>query len=220
MLRQSCVWQASTPVVGGMVALINDRRLQRGLAPLGFLNPALYQLREQGHDAALYDVSWGRGCQGSGWVGAHGYWWGGLGLLLGVGQGRASSVPGVGGGGMLPFRGTCVPGVGGCLRCLPARGEVPLRCWERWGGGGDTGAAQGHVSSGGSVAAWVGGAAGVPGVPTPRGRGCSRGFLSRCGPRVCVRAGEEEGCPRRSSRRGGGGQGEPLPGRAEACPRR
>uniref|UniRef100_A0A8B9N974 Tripeptidyl-peptidase 1 n=1 Tax=Accipiter nisus TaxID=211598 RepID=A0A8B9N974_9AVES len=46
---------ASTPVVGGMVALINDRRLQRGLAPLGFLNPALYQLREQGHDAALYD---------------------------------------------------------------------------------------------------------------------------------------------------------------------
>ncbi|XP_057268643.1 tripeptidyl-peptidase 1 [Pezoporus wallicus] len=30
---------ASTPVVGGMVALINDRRLQQGLAPLGFLNP-------------------------------------------------------------------------------------------------------------------------------------------------------------------------------------
>ncbi|XP_052668080.1 tripeptidyl-peptidase 1 isoform X2 [Harpia harpyja] len=50
---------ASTPVVGGMVALINDRRLQRGLAPLGFLNPALYQLREQGHDAALYDVTQG-----------------------------------------------------------------------------------------------------------------------------------------------------------------
>ncbi|XP_009465834.1 PREDICTED: tripeptidyl-peptidase 1 [Nipponia nippon] len=49
---------ASTPVVGGMVALINDRRLQRGLAPLGFLNPALYQLQERGHDAALYDVSW------------------------------------------------------------------------------------------------------------------------------------------------------------------
>ncbi|XP_042649385.1 tripeptidyl-peptidase 1 [Tyto alba] len=50
---------ASTPVVGGMVALINDRRLQRGLAPLGFLNPALYQLQEQGHDAALYDVTQG-----------------------------------------------------------------------------------------------------------------------------------------------------------------
>ncbi|KAM7128725.1 tripeptidyl-peptidase 1 [Ciconia maguari] len=50
---------ASTPVVGGMVALINDRRLQRGLAPLGFLNPALYQLQERGHDAALYDVTQG-----------------------------------------------------------------------------------------------------------------------------------------------------------------
>ncbi|KAM4683271.1 tripeptidyl-peptidase 1 isoform 1-T1 [Amazona ochrocephala] len=50
---------ASTPVVGGMVALVNDRRLQRGLAPLGFLNPALYQLREQGHDDALYDVTQG-----------------------------------------------------------------------------------------------------------------------------------------------------------------
>lgn len=113
MLRQSCVWQASTPVVGGMVALINDRRLQRGLAPLGFLNPALYQLREQGHDAALYDVSWGRGCQGSGWVGAHGYWWGGLGLLLGVGQGRASSVPGVGGGWYAAFPRDLCPGGGG-----------------------------------------------------------------------------------------------------------
>ncbi|KAK2517567.1 tripeptidyl-peptidase 1 [Columba guinea] len=48
---------ASTPVVGGMVALVNDRRLQRGLPPLGFLNPALYQLQEQGRGAALYDVS-------------------------------------------------------------------------------------------------------------------------------------------------------------------
>ncbi|XP_009881540.1 PREDICTED: tripeptidyl-peptidase 1, partial [Charadrius vociferus] len=47
---------ASTPVVAGMVALINDRRLQRGLAPLGFLNPTLYQLQEQGHSAALYDI--------------------------------------------------------------------------------------------------------------------------------------------------------------------
>ena len=50
------------------MALINDRRLQRGLAPLGFLNPALYRLQEQAHDAALYDVSWagGRGCRGAG----------------------------------------------------------------------------------------------------------------------------------------------------------
>ncbi|XP_066846261.1 tripeptidyl-peptidase 1 [Anser cygnoides] len=50
---------ASTPVVAGMLALVNDRRLQRGLAPLGFLNPALYQLRERGHGAALYDVTQG-----------------------------------------------------------------------------------------------------------------------------------------------------------------
>ncbi|XP_067157348.1 tripeptidyl-peptidase 1 [Apteryx mantelli] len=50
---------ASTPVVGGMVALINDRRLQQGLSPLGFLNPVLYRLQEQGHGAAFYDVTQG-----------------------------------------------------------------------------------------------------------------------------------------------------------------
>ncbi|KAM9204474.1 tripeptidyl-peptidase 1 isoform 1-T1 [Mergus octosetaceus] len=50
---------ASTPVVAGMLALVNDRRLQRGQAPLGFINPALYQLRERGHGAALYDVTQG-----------------------------------------------------------------------------------------------------------------------------------------------------------------
>ncbi|XP_025972990.2 tripeptidyl-peptidase 1 [Dromaius novaehollandiae] len=50
---------ASTPVVGGMVALINERRLQQGLSPLGFLNPVLYQLQEQGHSAAFYDVTQG-----------------------------------------------------------------------------------------------------------------------------------------------------------------
>lgn len=51
------MWQASTPVVGGIVALINDRRLQRGLPPLGFLNPALYQLQKRGKSSAFYDVS-------------------------------------------------------------------------------------------------------------------------------------------------------------------
>ncbi|XP_035166959.1 tripeptidyl-peptidase 1, partial [Oxyura jamaicensis] len=56
---------ASTPVVAGMLALVNDRRLQRGKAPLGFLNPALYQLQERGHGAALYDVS-GAGALGGG----------------------------------------------------------------------------------------------------------------------------------------------------------
>ncbi|KAJ7320198.1 hypothetical protein JRQ81_019709 [Phrynocephalus forsythii] len=50
---------ASTPVVAGLIALINDRRLQRGLPPLGFLNPALYHLQEEGHGTALYDVTQG-----------------------------------------------------------------------------------------------------------------------------------------------------------------
>lgn len=64
-----------------MVALVNDRRLQRGLPPLGFLNPALYQLQEQGHGAALYDVSGaGTGTGGPGGSGAGGCW-GRLGLL-------------------------------------------------------------------------------------------------------------------------------------------
>uniref|UniRef100_A0A452I275 Tripeptidyl-peptidase 1 n=1 Tax=Gopherus agassizii TaxID=38772 RepID=A0A452I275_9SAUR len=50
---------ASTPVVGGIMALINDRRLQKGLPPLGFLNPALYKLQEKGPTAAFYDVTQG-----------------------------------------------------------------------------------------------------------------------------------------------------------------
>ncbi|KAJ6652293.1 hypothetical protein lerEdw1_012746 [Lerista edwardsae] len=50
---------ASTPVVGGILALINDRRLQRGRAPLGFLNPALYRLQARGGSSALYDVTQG-----------------------------------------------------------------------------------------------------------------------------------------------------------------
>ncbi|XP_034615097.1 tripeptidyl-peptidase 1 isoform X2 [Trachemys scripta elegans] len=50
---------ASTPVVGGIMALINDRRLQKGLPPLGFLNPALYKLQEKGPTDALYDVTQG-----------------------------------------------------------------------------------------------------------------------------------------------------------------
>ncbi|XP_015708022.1 tripeptidyl-peptidase 1 [Coturnix japonica] len=50
---------ASTPVVAGLLALINDRRLQGGQPPLGFINPALYRLRERGHGAALFDVTVG-----------------------------------------------------------------------------------------------------------------------------------------------------------------
>ena len=45
-------FQASTPVVGGMLSLINDQRLLKGLPALGFLNPRLYKLKGQ----ALFDV--------------------------------------------------------------------------------------------------------------------------------------------------------------------
>ncbi|XP_077197130.1 tripeptidyl-peptidase 1 [Paroedura picta] len=51
---------ASTPVVGGIIALINDQRLQRGLPPLGFLNPALYRLQKRQASSAFYDVT--KGC--------------------------------------------------------------------------------------------------------------------------------------------------------------
>lgn len=44
--------QASTPVVGGMLSLINDQRILKGLPVLGFLNPRLYKLKGQ----ALFDV--------------------------------------------------------------------------------------------------------------------------------------------------------------------
>ncbi|XP_062983381.1 tripeptidyl-peptidase 1 [Elgaria multicarinata webbii] len=50
---------ASTPVVSGIIALINDRRLQHGRPPLGFLNPALYRLQDRGNSSALYDVTQG-----------------------------------------------------------------------------------------------------------------------------------------------------------------
>uniref|UniRef100_A0A4W6EES5 Tripeptidyl-peptidase 1 n=1 Tax=Lates calcarifer TaxID=8187 RepID=A0A4W6EES5_LATCA len=44
---------ASTPVVGGMLSLVNDHRLLKGLPTLGFLNPRLYKLKGQ----ALFDVT-------------------------------------------------------------------------------------------------------------------------------------------------------------------
>ena len=34
---------ASTPAFAGMVALLNEARIQKGMSPLGFLNPFLYQ---------------------------------------------------------------------------------------------------------------------------------------------------------------------------------
>ncbi|XP_030055638.1 tripeptidyl-peptidase 1 isoform X2 [Microcaecilia unicolor] len=50
---------ASTPVFGGILSLINDQRLQKGLSPLGFLNPALYKLQSSENSTALFDVTVG-----------------------------------------------------------------------------------------------------------------------------------------------------------------
>uniref|UniRef100_A0A4W4G8S4 Tripeptidyl-peptidase 1 n=1 Tax=Electrophorus electricus TaxID=8005 RepID=A0A4W4G8S4_ELEEL len=46
---------ASTPVVGGILSLINDQRFLKGLPSLGFLNPQLYKLQGTG----LFDVTEG-----------------------------------------------------------------------------------------------------------------------------------------------------------------
>uniref|UniRef100_A0A3Q2ZWT5 Tripeptidyl-peptidase 1 n=1 Tax=Kryptolebias marmoratus TaxID=37003 RepID=A0A3Q2ZWT5_KRYMA len=46
---------ASTPVFGGILSLINDRRFSKGLPALGFFNPRLYKLKQQG----LFDVTEG-----------------------------------------------------------------------------------------------------------------------------------------------------------------
>ncbi|TYZ59201.1 hypothetical protein PybrP1_007134 [[Pythium] brassicae (nom. inval.)] len=46
---------ASTPVIGAMVTLWNDARLNAGKSPLGFINPLLYFLNEA-HPSAFNDV--------------------------------------------------------------------------------------------------------------------------------------------------------------------
>ncbi|KDO22901.1 hypothetical protein SPRG_11745 [Saprolegnia parasitica CBS 223.65] len=46
---------ASTPVVAGLVTLWNELRLTHGQAPLGFLNPLLYQMGAR-HGSAFFDV--------------------------------------------------------------------------------------------------------------------------------------------------------------------
>lgn len=46
---------ASAPVFAGVLSLLNDARLNNGLAPLGFVNPMLYHLSET-VEGAFYDV--------------------------------------------------------------------------------------------------------------------------------------------------------------------
>merc|ERR1719401_565529 len=55
----------ASPTAAGIIGLLNDLRLQNGKAPLGFLNPLLYQNAD-----ALFDVTEGssEGCSsGEGW---------------------------------------------------------------------------------------------------------------------------------------------------------
>jgi tripeptidyl-peptidase I len=44
----------SAPIVAGIIAILNGQRLSKGKAPLGFLNPLLYQ-----NPSAFYDVTSG-----------------------------------------------------------------------------------------------------------------------------------------------------------------
>jgi len=46
---------ASTPIFAGVVSLLNDRRLNQGKKPLGFLNPLIYQMATA-HPAAFNDI--------------------------------------------------------------------------------------------------------------------------------------------------------------------
>ncbi|XP_072127086.1 tripeptidyl-peptidase 1 [Mobula birostris] len=50
---------ASTPVFGGILALINDNRFQRGLPALGFINPLLYKIQANDTSGAFFDVTIG-----------------------------------------------------------------------------------------------------------------------------------------------------------------
>ena len=62
---------ASTPTFASVVALLNDKRLDAGLSPLGFLNPLLYS---QGA-AALNDITIGSnpGCGAQGFPALEGW---------------------------------------------------------------------------------------------------------------------------------------------------
>ena len=52
---------ASTPAFAGMVALLNEARIQHGKPPMGFLNPFLYQNADAFTDVTLGTNAIGRG---------------------------------------------------------------------------------------------------------------------------------------------------------------
>ena len=49
---------ASTPVIAGMIALLNDKMLSAGKPPMGFLNPLLYKMAKA-DESAFHDVTVG-----------------------------------------------------------------------------------------------------------------------------------------------------------------
>ncbi len=55
---------ASTPLFAALISLINDELMNRGLPPLGFLNPFLYSAKRE-RPAALRDVSRGSNIDGN-----------------------------------------------------------------------------------------------------------------------------------------------------------
>jgi len=65
----------AAPVVSGIIALLNDARLQKSKSTLGFLNPLVYQL-QQNHPDAFFDITTGQnyGCgEQNGWNAAPGW---------------------------------------------------------------------------------------------------------------------------------------------------
>ncbi|KAH7925313.1 subtilisin-like protein [Leucogyrophana mollusca] len=63
---------ASSPVVGAMLTLVNDARLAKGKAPIGFINPAIYS---SAFAKAFNDISSGSnsGCDTTGFASASGW---------------------------------------------------------------------------------------------------------------------------------------------------
>lgn len=57
-------YSASVPTFAAVIALLNDARLQRGLPPLGFLNPLLYGQDGSGLNDIVHGGS--TGCQDQG----------------------------------------------------------------------------------------------------------------------------------------------------------
>ncbi len=65
---------ASAPEFAGIISLINDERLNKGLKPLGFINPRLYSLNAQHPGELFYDMSTGNSnCGADGYCCATGF---------------------------------------------------------------------------------------------------------------------------------------------------